>query len=214
MNDYRSFATNPIPFSLISFTFFHLFLIWILITNLVCHNHPTAGHLEISTTKQISTIFLIQPHSNVYAMGKVQADSLTEYSINNTFWLGCWQSLAPLWNPWAEPPLSSFLSTSTLSPPLSPCLYEGAPLPTPILPQQPRVPLSWVISPPQDQGAPLTMMPDEAIFCYISSWSLGSIFHPQFLFPTIRRELQSLLLVFVVCGVMVHYSVIFKCICN
>lgn len=111
-------------------------------------------------------------------------------------------------------PLSSFLSTSTLSPPLSPCLYEGAPLPTPILPQQPRVPLSWVISPPQDQGAPLTMMPDEAIFCYISSWSLGSIFHPQFLFPTIRRELQSLLLVFVVCGVMVHYSVIFKCICN
>ena len=42
------------------------------------------------------------------------------------------------------------------------------------LPQWPSVPLSWVIKPPQDQGAPLPVMPDKAILCYISSWSHGS----------------------------------------
>jgi hypothetical protein len=30
------------------------------------------------------------------------------------------------------------------------------------------VPLSWIIKPPQDQGAPLPVLPGETILCYIS----------------------------------------------
>jgi hypothetical protein len=64
---------------------------------------------------------------------------------------------------------SQFSSTSLLPPPPSLCLYKSAPQPThPPLPQQPSIPLSWVIKPPLDQGAPLPVMPDKAILCYIS----------------------------------------------
>jgi hypothetical protein len=52
------------------------------------------------------------------------------------------------------------------------CLHEGAPQPVhSLMPQWPRIPLSWVIMPPQDQGAPIPVMPDKANLCYISSWS-------------------------------------------
>jgi hypothetical protein len=72
-------------------------------------------------------------------------------------------------------PIPSFPSTSPLSPPPSPCLYEGAPSSTkpPLLPRWPNIPLSWIIKPPLDQRAPLPVMSDKAIFCYISSWSHG-----------------------------------------
>ena len=69
----------------------------------------------------------------------------------------------------------------TLYPLPSPCLYKGAPPPThPLLPQCSSIPLCWVIEPPQDQGAPLPLMPDKAIFCYISSWSHGFKLSPMF----------------------------------
>jgi hypothetical protein len=72
-------------------------------------------------------------------------------------------------------PLPSFPSTNPLSPPLTPCLYEGAPPPAHPLPLQcPSIPLCWVIESSQDQGLPLPLMPNKAILCYISSWSHGS----------------------------------------
>ena len=56
----------------------------------------------------------------------------------------------------------------------SPWLYEGAPpLAYPFLPQCHSIPLPWVIKTPYDQGAPIPVMPDKAILCYISSWSHG-----------------------------------------
>jgi len=64
-----------------------------------------------------------------------------------------------------------------VAPPLTPpCLSEGAPPTTHglMVPQHPSIPLPWVIKPLQDQGAPLPVMPDKAIFCYTSSWSHGS----------------------------------------
>jgi hypothetical protein len=68
----------------------------------------------------------------------------------------------PLWNP---------LSHSS-----SPCFHEGASPPThPILPQRPSIPLSWENKPPQCQGAPLLVIPDKAILCYICNWSYGSL---------------------------------------
>jgi len=72
-------------------------------------------------------------------------------------------------------PLPSFPSTNPLSPPPSPCLYDGAPSPAcpPTPAQQPSIPQSWVIKPPQDQGAPIPVMPDKEILCYISNWSHG-----------------------------------------
>ena len=66
--------------------------------------------------------------------------------------------------------LPSFPSTRPLPSPPSLCLYEDASPPT-LLPQPPSVSLSWVIKPPQDQGAPFPVMADKAILCYIFSWS-------------------------------------------
>ena len=37
----------------------------------------------------------------------------------------------------------------------------------------PSIPLCWLFELPQEQGAPLPLMPDKAILCYISSWSHG-----------------------------------------
>jgi hypothetical protein len=45
----------------------------------------------------------------------------------------------------------------------------------PLLPQGPSIPLPWIIELPQDQGAPLPVMPDKVILCYICSWSHGSL---------------------------------------
>jgi hypothetical protein len=54
----------------------------------------------------------------------------------------------------------------------SPCLYEGALSHAhSLLSQHPNIPLPWVIKPPQDQRAPLPVMPDNAILCYICSSS-------------------------------------------
>jgi hypothetical protein len=69
-----------------------------------------------------------------------------------------------------------------VSPPQAPCPLLPPPasmrvLPPPahpLLPHQPRVSLSCVIEPPQDQGVPLLVMPDKVILCYIYSWSHGS----------------------------------------
>ena len=75
-------------------------------------------------------------------------------------------------------PLLGYPSTHPSHPILPPlCLYEGAPPPThPLLPHCSSIPLHWGIKPPQDQGAPLPLMPDKVILCYICSWSHGS-FH-------------------------------------
>jgi hypothetical protein len=71
-------------------------------------------------------------------------------------------------------PLSHFPLYNPPSPPSTPCLNEGAPQTAhPLLPQCPNIPLLWVIETPQDQGAPLSLMPEKAILCYISRWSHG-----------------------------------------
>jgi hypothetical protein len=47
-------------------------------------------------------------------------------------------------------------------PPLPPCFFEGAPLPTHlVLSHCPSFPLHWDIEPPQDQEPPLPLMPDK-----------------------------------------------------
>jgi hypothetical protein len=68
-------------------------------------------------------------------------------------------------------PPSQFPLHTPLFPLPSPCLYEGAPhlLTHSCFSTLASIPLPW--QHPQDQGAPLPVMPDKAIFCYISSWS-------------------------------------------
>ena len=71
------------------------------------------------------------------------------------------------------------LSPFPVSPPQSPYplhlpLWGCSLTCPPILLQCPSIYLPWVIEPPQDQGAPLPVMPAKAIICYISSWSYGS----------------------------------------
>jgi hypothetical protein len=54
------------------------------------------------------------------------------------------------------------------------CLYECAPPPAhPLLLQQSSIPLSCVIKHPLDQGAPLPVMLEKAILCYICRQSHG-----------------------------------------
>jgi hypothetical protein len=43
------------------------------------------------------------------------------------------------------------------------------PLPSP----HPGIPLHWGIEPSQDQGPPLSLMPNKAILCYICGWGHG-----------------------------------------
>ena len=62
------------------------------------------------------------------------------------------QMLSPSQFPLQKPPI--------LSPPL-PASMRVLPYP----PQCSSIPLSWVIEPPQEQGAPLPFMPDKAILC-------------------------------------------------
>jgi hypothetical protein len=69
-------------------------------------------------------------------------------------------------------PFPVFSSTNPHPLPFPLLLWGCSP---PLLPQRPSVPLPWVIEPPQDWGAPLPVMPDKAVLCYISSWSHG---HP------------------------------------
>jgi hypothetical protein len=71
-------------------------------------------------------------------------------------------------------PLLIFPSTNPLSLFPTPCLNEGAPPPTyPLQPQCPRIPLYWIIKPPQDQGPLLPLIPNKTILCSICSWSHG-----------------------------------------
>jgi hypothetical protein len=52
--------------------------------------------------------------------------------------------------------------------------YKGVPqLPNLLLPHCPNISLSWGISPSQEQGHPLPLMPDKS--CYKFSWSHGSL---------------------------------------
>jgi hypothetical protein len=54
-------------------------------------------------------------------------------------------------------------------------LYESAPPPVhPPLSQCFSIPLPWLIEPPQDKEAPLPVITEKAILCYISSWNYGS----------------------------------------
>jgi hypothetical protein len=63
----------------------------------------------------------------------------------------------------------------------SPCFYEDAPLPTyPLSSHSPDIPQHCGIEPSQEQGLLLLLMPDNAILCYICSWSHGSL-HVYFL---------------------------------
>ena len=72
-------------------------------------------------------------------------------------------------------PLSSLPFTSPLSPPPSPCLYEGNPLPLyQLLPQWPSSSLSWVSKPLQDQGPPLPVIPDRQSSATHPSVAMGS----------------------------------------
>jgi hypothetical protein len=70
--------------------------------------------------------------------------------------------------PLHKPPVPSSLLL-----PLWGCFLPRTPIQ--LLPQQPSIPLSWVIKPPQDQGAPLPVIPGKAILCYIPSWIRGSL---------------------------------------
>ena len=56
----------------------------------------------------------------------------------------------------------------------SPQFYEGAYPPT-HPPHCPSISLYWGREPSQNQDAPLPLMPDKAILCYICSWSHGSL---------------------------------------
>jgi len=58
----------------------------------------------------------------------------------------------------------------------SPCFCEDAPTPThPLPPQCPGIPLHWGNESSQDQGLFLLLILDNAILCYICSWSHGSL---------------------------------------
>jgi hypothetical protein len=55
------------------------------------------------------------------------------------------------------------------------CLKESAPPPThPPLPDSSSISILWRINPPQDQVAPLPVMPDTAVLCYICRRSHGT----------------------------------------
>ena len=71
---------------------------------------------------------------------------------------------------------SQFPLHKTPIPSPSPCFSEGIPPPTiPLPPPYLSIPLYWDIKPPQDQGSPLPLMPDNAILCYICSWNHESL---------------------------------------
>jgi hypothetical protein len=81
------------------------------------------------------------------------------------FYLFTFQMLSAF--PVSPPQTSYSLSLS------SRCFYEGARPPThPFLFKHPSIPLHWVHKLPQDQGAPLPLMPDEVILCY---WNHGPL---------------------------------------
>jgi hypothetical protein len=73
------------------------------------------------------------------------------------------------------------LSAFPVSPPQAPIL-SSLPLPLwecspthPLLPQQPSIPLSRVIKPPQDQGAPLSVMPDKYTSATYPAGAMGTL---------------------------------------
>ena len=66
-------------------------------------------------------------------------------------------------------PFPRFPSGTHLSHPPSPCFFEGAlPATQPLTPHCPGIPLNWGIELP-------LLVPDNAILCYICSWSHGSL---------------------------------------
>jgi hypothetical protein len=70
--------------------------------------------------------------------------------------------------------LSPFLVPPTHS--SSHCFYEGAPPPIhPVPPCHPGITLHWGIKLSQDQRLLLTLMPNNAILCYICGWSHESL---------------------------------------
>ena len=71
-------------------------------------------------------------------------------------------------------PLPSFPSASSLSH-TPPCyFYEDASPPThPLPPHHPSIPLCWGIEPSQDQGPPLSLMPDNCMPLLPSNFWLG-----------------------------------------
>jgi hypothetical protein len=77
--------------------------------------------------------------------------------------------------------MSSPLQVSPAGPPIpspspSPCLYEGAPLPShPLTSYCPGIPLHWGIKHHQAQGTLLPLMSNKAIFCHICCQSHGSL---------------------------------------
>ena len=72
--------------------------------------------------------------------------------------------------------MSPFLVSPSESPlPPSLCLKDLPHPPTyPLMPHLSSIPLCRSNKPPQDQGAPLPLMSDKAILCYIYSRSHGS----------------------------------------
>jgi len=93
------------------------------------------------------------------------------YDIPN-FYFGCWYFI--YWHFKCYPPSQFSLHKSCITSP-SPCLYECTSSSVhPLSFQRPRIPLPRVIEPPQHQGAPLPVIPNNAILCYIASWSHGS----------------------------------------
>ena len=73
-------------------------------------------------------------------------------------------------------PFPGFPSKNTLSHAPSLCFYEGIPLPSHLLlPPHPGITPQWGIKLSQEQGPLLQMMSDKVIFCYICSWSHGSL---------------------------------------
>jgi hypothetical protein len=69
------------------------------------------------------------------------------------------------WFPLHKPPI----------PPLPLLLWQCSPtyLPTPTSPRY--TPLHWSIEPSQDQGPPLSLIPDKTILCYICIWRHRSL---------------------------------------
>lgn len=85
------------------------------------------------------------------------------YFFNWIFYLFTFQMLSPFPVPPCKPPIHPLLFCKPSIPSTFLCFYEGAPPSTHSLPPHcPSIPLHWGIKPLQDQGPPLTLMPDQA----------------------------------------------------
>ena len=99
--------------------------------------------------------------------------------------------------------------TYPFSLPAPPCFYEDAPPPPThlLLHQHHSISLCWGIELPQDQGAPLPLMPDKAILFYICSLSHGSLHVYSWLVVSSLGDLGVLVGWYCSsCGVANHFS--------